>query len=236
MKAEVLLQARNLLLARHFGVLGTISVKLEGFPFGSVVPYCLDGKGRPVILISTIAQHTKNISRDKRCSLTVVVENDDVQAKARLCLIGNMEKLPVEAAEVRERYYRYFPQSRKYDQAHDFSFYVLDPISIRYIGGFGAIHWIDPAQFLPSNPYHGKTEQRVVDHMNEDHRHNLVAYLRHFKGIKVDAETEVRMAGVDERGFDVLAGKRKVRFDFGQSIRNVQNIRKVLVAMAQAAR
>lgn len=233
-KPEALHQARNLLNVRHYGILGTISAKLEGFPFGSVVPYCLDGEGRPVILISTIAQHTKNIKQDDRCSLTIAIEDADVQAKGRLCIIGHLKKLPSGSEEVKERYYCHFPQSRKYDQAHDFSFYYLDPVSVRYIGGFGAIYWIEPGQFFRTNPFHGKGEQRIVDHMNADHQHNLIKYLAHFKGIEVKEGAEVRMAGIDEAGFDVFVDKQKVRFEFEQPVLNAQEAREALVKMARA--
>ena len=236
MKPEVFQQARKLVFAQHFGILGTISAKLEGFPFGSVVPYCLDGKGRPVVLISTIAQHTRNISQDDRCSLTITMGEDDVQAKGRVCLIGHMQKVVEDLEAVKTRYYRHFPHSRSYNTAHDFSFYVLEPISVRYIGGFGAIHWIEPDQFLAANPFHGKGEQRIVDHMNEDHRHNLVGYLAHFKGIAVDEEEKVRMAGIQEDGFAVFIGKKKVWFEFDQPVRTALEAREALVAMARASK
>ncbi len=281
MKPEAIRQARNLLYVQDFGILGTISVKLEGFPFGSVVPYCLDGNGRPVVLISTIAQHTKNIGQDSRCSLTITAGGEDVQAHARLCLIGNMKKLPVgtedseklaetvelaesaESAETvelaesaesgqtvgsmgspamthpaatRERYYRYFPESRKYNQAHDFSFYYLDPVSVRYIGGFGAIYWVEPEQFFPTNPFFGKSEQRMLEHMNADHHDSLVRYLAHYKDIKVSKEADVKMVGINEQGFDVLVGKRKVWFEFEQPVENAQEAREALVKMAREAR
>ena len=236
MKPEVLQQARKLIYAQHFGILGTISAKLEGFPFGSVVPYCLDDKGRPVVLISTIAQHTRNIVRDDRCSLTITMGEDDIQAKGRICLIGHMKKVDDDLEEVKARYYRHFPHSRGYNTAHDFSFYVLDPISVRYIGGFGAIHWIEPDQFLTDNPFYGKGEQRIVDHMNEDHRHNLAGYLSHFKGIAVGEEEKVRMAGIQADGFAVFIGKKKFWFEFDQPVRTAVEAREALVAMARATK
>ena len=134
--------------AKHDGVLSTLSLKLAGFPFGSVVPYCLDDTGKPVIFISTIAEHTKNIKANNHCSLTIVMDSDDVQANGRICIIGHMEELPKNETEVKERYYNQFPNSRSYDDTHDFSFYRLSPVSIRFIGGFGQIHWFDPQEFL----------------------------------------------------------------------------------------
>jgi putative heme iron utilization protein len=147
MNKESIDKATALIKSKQDGVLATLSVKLEGFPFGSVVPYCLDHAGWPVILISTIAEHTKNIMADNRCSLTIVMDSEDVQANGRICIVGHMKKLLSEEKEIMERYYVEFPNSRSYDATHDFSFYRLTPVSIRYIGGFGQIHWFKPEEF-----------------------------------------------------------------------------------------
>ena len=84
--------ARELVLQHSFGVLSTISIEAPGYPFGSVTPYCVDDQCRPVIYISLIAQHTKNIIADSRLSLTVLENNggsDDVQAGAAVqVLVG----------------------------------------------------------------------------------------------------------------------------------------------------
>lgn len=69
MSVEAAKNARELLLKEYRGVLSTHSKSMPGFPFGSVVPYCLDEQGRPLILISRIAQHTHNLQRTRnvRC-------------------------------------------------------------------------------------------------------------------------------------------------------------------------
>ena len=72
MSQEAINEARELLNERSFGILSTLSVKLGGFPFGSVVPYCMDHQGSPLIMISTIAEHTKNLIADSRCSFTLL--------------------------------------------------------------------------------------------------------------------------------------------------------------------
>ena len=74
-KTQVATAARNLMLSEYQGVLSTHSLDAPGYPFGSVAPYCLDRKGRPVILISNIAQHTKNLKANPKVSL-IVMERD----------------------------------------------------------------------------------------------------------------------------------------------------------------
>ena len=75
---------------------------MEGYPFGSVVPYVLDHEACPVLLISRLAEHTKNLAGDARASLLINDPGDDVQAQARVTLLGTAERvadpLTIEAA------------------------------------------------------------------------------------------------------------------------------------------
>ena len=89
--------ARELLLQNSFGVLSTISLDVPGYPFGSVTPYCVDDQCCPLIYISQIAQHTRNILKDPRVSLTIVEggDSDDVQARGRVTVIANARPLPI---------------------------------------------------------------------------------------------------------------------------------------------
>src|SRR5947207_6724589 len=141
-------EARRLFLQQSFGVLSTISLDVPGYPFGSVTPCCADRQCRPVIYISRIAQHTRNILADSRVSLTVFDssgDSDDVQARGRVTCIADARPLGAQEEEdVRERYFRYFPSARQYAQTHDFEFYWLDLIRVRFIGGFGQIYWVGP--------------------------------------------------------------------------------------------
>lgn len=234
-KEAAIIEARELLNGRSYGVLSTLSVRLGGFPFGSVVPYCLDGAGAPVILISTIAEHTKNILADNRCSITIIRESDDVQSNGRLCLVGTMEELPEQDDMTAEKYYRHFPKSRGYHQSHDFSFYRLVMKDIRYIGGFGRIHWLRPDDFGQQNPFNGKEETYIVKHMNEDHQQDLALYCAHYKQINIKDQV-VRMVGIDAQGFDVFIEDRKVRFTFDHPISNTAEARVALVALTKTAK
>jgi putative heme iron utilization protein len=130
--------ARRLLYHQSMGVLSTHSVDVEGYPFGSIAPYALDYEGQPAMLISEIAQHTRNIKRDRRVSLTVFDQcADDPQASGRLTWIGDAEPISMSETEVRRRYLRYFPSAESYFDTHDFTFYRIRLRRARFIGGFG---------------------------------------------------------------------------------------------------
>src|SRR5205085_6861207 len=145
---------RRLLNHQSMGVLSTHSVDVEGYPFGSIVPYVLDHNALPTLLISDIAQHTRNIKQTHKVSLTVFDQGaDDPQASSRLTWIGDAELIDPSDTEIRRRYLRYSPSAESYFETHDFSFYRICLRRARFIGGFGQIYWIAPDAMLVSNPF-----------------------------------------------------------------------------------
>jgi putative heme iron utilization protein len=227
--------ARGLLLEGHAGVLSTHSAAVEGYPFGSVTPFCLDRAGRPVLLISSIAQHTKNITADPRVSLIVLQPGTtDVQAGGRLTCLADAKLATTDAAEVAERYYRYFPASRDYHLTHDFGFYVLRPVRFRFIGGFGNIRWIEAGELLEPNPFDGESEAAILDHMNADHGDALRHYCRSALDLEPEPESEVAMVGIDGEGLDLRVDALIHRIGFSQPVADAGQARQALVAMARA--
>jgi len=219
-------EARRLFLQQSFGVLSTISLDVPGYPFGSITPYCADRQCRPVIYISRIAQHTQNILADSRVSLTVLENADsgDVQARGRLTCIANARPLSKDEEDVSERYFRYVPQARDYAGTHDFEFFRLELVRVRFIGGFGRIYWIEPDQFISQNPFSPSQEARILQHMNEGH----MAAVRHYAGAD-----SVVMVGIDSEGFDVLNSSKKKRFFFPAPVSNMDEARQALIALAK---
>ncbi len=130
--------ARCFVRSQHSGVLSTISQRVDGFPFGSVAPFILDHSGCPVILISTLAEHTKNIDADSRVSLIVQPYSPDMQVAGRVTVLGRALRLS-DKTELGPRYLRFHPQAESYFAMHDFSFYRIEPVRIRFIGGFGNV-------------------------------------------------------------------------------------------------
>jgi putative heme iron utilization protein len=225
--------ARALLLSQRHGVLATLSLDVPGYPFGSVTPYVLDTEGAPLLLISAIAQHTKNILADPRVSLTIHDSTSpDPQEGARLTWIGDAAVVPEQETAAHARYRAYFPQTANYSQTHDFALYRIHLKRTRFIGGFGRIYWIEPQELLRRNPF-AASEAGIVAHMNEDHSHNLVAYCKAFKGM---TPTQVVMQGIDADGFDVLADGRHLRFTFERPISTPEEARLAMVQLAKAAR
>ena len=147
--SQEVIEVRKLLDDQDFGVLSTYSVEVEGFPFGSVTPYSLSDRYNPLIYISNIAQHTKNIDRDNRVALTILEkvsygDNAKPQSHGRVTIMGKASRVPTEKTSLFQNYYKRFPEAKSYQQAHGFYLYQIEPVRIRYIGGFGKIFWLEP--------------------------------------------------------------------------------------------
>jgi putative heme iron utilization protein len=226
-------EARRMLRAHRYGVLSTLSKRFDGYPFGSITPYLADHDGSLLILISTLAEHTKNILHDPRVSLITHDQRDPhIQTQGRVTVVGNAAPEP-DREQAGLRYLRYFPEAQTYFAMHDFSFYRIRPVAIRYIGGFGRIHWVDMENYAVQPYPLIEQESGVVAHMNSDHQDALRDYCRHFHQC---AALDVAMLGIDLDGFDVRADGRVLRFDFAQPVIDAQQARTALVEMARAAK
>jgi putative heme iron utilization protein len=230
-------EARRLLLRCYDGVLATISVAVPGYPFGSVVPFCLDRTGQPVILIADIAQHRKNAVADPRVSLTVFDRGaDDLQSNGRLTLLADATRIEADSADAAARYYRCFPEAAGYHLTHSFEFWRLALKRIRFIGGFGAIHWLEPEALCTPNPFTEADESSMVGHMNADHVAAMRDYLRPLIGDMAAQASEPALAGVDAEGIHVRNGQRIHRVEFPQAVESPLEVRSALVALARASR
>ena len=215
-------EARQLLRARRYGVLCTLSKKFSGHPFGSITPYLVEHDGSVLILISTLAEHTKNIQYDPRVSLITHNQSDShIQTQGRVTLVGTA-KIIENKDSAGSRYLRYFPEAEGYFAMHDFSFYRIVPKALRFIGGFGKIHWVETDNYVvPPYPLI-EQEPDVITHMNAEHGDAMRRYCQYFHHSEV---LDVEMLGIDCDGMDVRADGKILRFDFEQMVLDAQQAR-----------
>jgi heme iron utilization protein len=223
------------------GILSTHSNEIPGYPFGSVTPYCLDFNFNPIILVSEIAEHTKNMDRDSKVSLTLSESSleSEKQALGRFTYVADAERVKANSEDymsVSKIYLRYFPAAKHYFKAHNFHFYRLNLVKGRYIEGFGKIYWITQEEWKNNNIFSSDQEMRILDHMNQDHGDSLVNYCRHLKGLNIDPKTNLDMIGIYQFGFDILHGKQKLHFMFDDEATDANSAREILVKMAKEAK
>lgn len=245
--------ARGWLLDTSVATLCTTSVQrgIEGYAFGSVVPFAIGADGRPLVLLASIAAHTANLRRDRRASLFVrqADTSGDPQAGWRLTVLGPFERL-VRAheagheadrevgddalAEVEARYLERVPDAAAYSRTHSFSFWrMAEVVKGRYIAGFGRICWIDGPKLL-REPTLDEAAQGAVAHMNEDHRSTMTEMCTGLYGF---TPASAEMVSVDRTGFRVrtTGPERLLQFSFGREI-EAGDLRLAVIAVLRRAR
>ena len=245
-------EARQFLRSTRSGVLSSFSAKFADYPFGSVMPFVLDHNCQPIVLISSIAEHTKNIIANPKVSLLVFQSNnlksaEDLHANGRLSLIGEAVQIDKDDADLMARYCRYFPESTGYLAMHDFQFYRINIHQVRYIAGFGKMGWLAGKELAGEEVVDLKNAEKtatiaqletsMIEHMNADHADSLLAYCQHFHSVK---PSRMSLIGVDSDGFDietVIADDIKtLRFTFETPIFDANSARMAFVELSKAAR
>jgi hypothetical protein len=236
-------RCRTLVAGASRGALSTLAADPAGYPYGSVATYGLDDRGNPLFFVSLMAEHTQNAIRDPRASLLVtepVVEGADPLASGRATLMGRLEAvIDEDRATVRDRYLAANPSAAYYIDFGDFVFYRLTVESIRYVGGYGRMSWVDAEGYATAeaDPLVASAAG-IIAHMNTDHAEAQVLFCRHLAGHP--DTTAASMSAVDRYGFEMIAitptGRHAVRLGFATPCTDANQVRQALVAMVATAR
>jgi heme iron utilization protein len=207
---DLLQDLRQLWSTSFHGLLSTHSAKYAGYPFGSLLPICRDAKGQPLLMISHLAQHTRNLDADPRCSLTLTQPGQgDVQQWPRLTCLADAQ--PVTSSQQLERYYRYYPDSRRYHKELNFRLYRLLPKQFYFIAGFGSARWFEVSRLLEHEGFATADELELLYQVNA-HEHALLRRSLEQRGVEFAADTHA--VGADPRGLDIRRGDSLMRLRF----------------------
>ena len=234
-------RTRTLLHRQRIGYLSSMSRHVEGFPFGSLMPYALDASGRPLFLISKMAMHTQNVDQNASSSLLVPEQErtGSPLGAARATLVGETRAVPGDEREdARARYLERHENAHYWVDYDDFGFYRLEPVNVYYVGGFGVMGWVEADDYAAASPDPlADHAAGIVDHMNEDHVDAMILLAAKHLGLEaVDAS----MTAVDRLGFHLrldLGGQYQgARIAFSRPVETPADTRAVLVEMVRAAR
>ena len=229
--------AKSLLRRRRQGALATLMAS-HGDPYCSLVNVASATDGAPILLISRLAVHTKNILADPRVSLMLDerVAGDPLEG-ARIMIAGHAEEaVDGERAMLRARYLNAHPSAESFVDFKDFSFFRIQPSGAHLVAGFGRIVDLKPEQFLTGTADASdliEAEQGAIEHMNRDHRETMNLYATKLLGAE---SAEWRCTGCDPEGIDMQAGAATLRLDFPARVTTAGELRKMLVKLAEEAR
>ena len=236
-------RCRTLVAGARSATLCTIARDPAGFPYGSLVTVALDERGRPLLLLSELAEHTQNLAHCADASLLLAEPMDRHRtplALGRVTLLGPCAKVPAEERDAaRAAFLAAQPDASYYVDFKDFAFHRLEPIALRYVGGFGRMSWVTAADYLAASPDPlAEAAPAILAHMNEDHGEAMVAYARALA--RLPDATAATMTAVDRYGFELAvttpAGPRATRLAFDQEVSNSDEVRRAMVAMVKTAR
>jgi len=229
--------ARSLLRRSRQGALATL-MPGNGDPFCSLVNVASHADGSPILLVSRLAVHTKNILADSRVSLMLDerTEGDPLEG-SRIMLAGRAGKAGADDLPIlRRRYLNAHPSAEAFVNFDDFSFFRIRPSGAHLVAGFGRIVDLKPEQFLTDISDAGallEAEQGAIDHMNADHRDAVNLYATRLLGAEA---SDWRCAGCDPDGMDLQAGTKTLRLDFPRRIVTPAALRQTLKDLADQAR
>jgi heme iron utilization protein len=229
--------ARSLLRRSRQGALATLMAD-SGSPYCSLVNVASYSDGSPILLISRLALHTKNVLEDSRVSLMLDerVAGDPLEG-ARIMLAGRAEPASDDDKPVlRRRYLNAHPSAEAFAGFNDFSFFRIRPTGLHLVAGFGRIVDLAPERFLTDLTDAAsllQAEQDAIDHMNADHREAMNLYATRLLGAKA---ADWRCTGCDPDGIDMQAGNATLRLDFPKRIATPAALRQTLKQLADQAR
>jgi heme oxygenase (biliverdin-IX-beta and delta-forming) len=229
--------ARSLLRRSRQGALATLMAG-SGDPYCSLVNVASHPDGSPILLISRLAVHTRNILGDPRVSLMLDerAEGDPLEG-SRIMLAGRAEEAGGDdVAMLRRRYLNAHPSAEAFVDFGDFSFFLIRPSGTHLVAGFGRIVDLKPTAFLTDVSDAGallEAEPDAIAHMNEDHRDAMNLYATRLLGAEA---ADWRCTGCDPDGIDLQAGGKTLRLDFPERVTGPGELRKMLVRLADEAR
>jgi putative heme iron utilization protein len=235
-------RARTLAATVTTGVLSTSARDQHGTPFGSVAPFGLDDRARPVLCVSELAEHTRNLRHSPRASLLVAERAEpgaDPLAVGRLTLLGHARPVPdADVPAARTAHLAGCPHAAGYIDYGDFSLWRLEVDGVRYVGGYGRMSWVDVAAWEAAEPDPtAPFAAGAVAHLNADHTQACLLIAR-VLGARPDA-TSATVTDVDRYGLGLVAtgpgGPGRVRVPFAEPVATPDGLRAATVELSRRA-
>lgn len=227
--------ARQLLRQQSRGALGTVMAE-GAAPYVSLVMVAVDHDASPLLLLSDLAEHSRNIARDPRVSLLF-----DGTAGLAVPLTGERVTLQGRIAQVQDerltrRHVARHPDAERYLGMRDFHLYRMTVERAHLVAGFGRIHWIEAADLLldtSSANALAAAEPGIVEHMNQDHADAVSLYAERLLGRHAGPWV---MTGIDPEGLDLRNGSETARLGFDTPVLDAKQARAMLVRLVGDAR
>jgi putative heme iron utilization protein len=232
-------EARTLMAGTNVATLATLSE--DGGPWASLVTFGMLPDGAPVLFVSTLAEHGRNLQRDGRASLVVAQSSPsgDPLAAGRVTVAGKAHT-PVGEQErtARTAYLTGVDEASTFIAFDDFSLYVVDVERVRWVGGYGRMDSVTAAEFAAAEPDPVGDARGAIAHLNDDHADALLVMAQALGGYP-DA-TAARCTAADRYGLDLAVqtprGSAPARVGFAEPVTDKAGLRQATVELTRRAR
>ena len=226
--------AKKLLREGRSGALATL-MQASGDPYCSLVNVATATDGAPLLLISRLAVHTKNVLADPRVSLMIDERKagDPLQG-ARIMLMGTAAV--TSDRDARRRYLERQPEAQMFAGFADFAFYRMTLKGAHLVAGFGRIVDLNPQDILTETGDAAElvaVEPEIVAHMNGEHADAVRLFATKLLGAP---DGQWRCVGCDPEGLELQLERTALRLPFPQRVGAPSVLRHVLKQMAEDAR
>lgn len=220
------LAVRNLMEQARFAHLCTVMSRMhhrrKGYPFGSLVDFAPDSMGHPILSLSPLAIHTRNLLADPRCSLVVQIPGWSGLSNARVTIFGDVYPLPDDQQEWAHAYYTAKHQQGASQQWGNFYYYRMELISdVYFIGGFGTVAWVDVHEYENVQP------DKIAVNGGEQNLKELNAIfskpLRELLSTEIEVD-DVALISIDSKGTDIRVRQgaqfnvQRISFESGHEV------------------
>jgi putative heme iron utilization protein len=208
----------------------------DAWPYASLVLVALDHDASPLLLISDLAEHTRNIRADPRVALLFDGTSgwQDPLAGPRASVLGRAERL--DSPRLLARFVSRHPGAEVYAGFKDFALYRLAVARAHLVAGFGRIHWVEAGELLCDCAVAealAEAEAGILAHMNQDHAEAAELIARHLVGRD---GAGWRLVGIDPEGCDLRRETELARAAFAKPARDAETARAELVRLTKQAR
>lgn len=234
-------EARTIVAGASSGSLATLSD--DGTPWASLVTFGTLDDGSPVLCLSHLAEHARNVEKNRQASLMIAdpTHSGDALAGGRVTLAGRVvrsDESPHEKS-ARDAHLEAVPSASMYADFNDFTFWILEIERVRWVGGYGRMDSTSGEDYAAAEP--DPVQPQVPDaiaHLNADHPDALLLMAQAFSN-QADS-TAARCTGADRYGLDLdletPEGRRATRINFTEKIDQPNGLRAATVDLARRAR
>ncbi len=233
--------ARRVMRRVDRAALATVWRHESGWPYPTLTLVALDWDGSPLLLVSTLAEHTRNFLADDRVGLLFdgTVGLADPLAGARVTVLGRM--CPTQAPQHRARYLARHPGAALYDGFGDFAYYRVEVEQAHWVGGFGRSHWIDRAALILNSGSEAGAlggwagEDALIRRIDPENIRALadrVIVQALHRGLGSLGTDDWALTGIDAEGCDLRRKGAVFRLDFEDPMESIEAAWAAIVQLA----